>query len=255
MPASPRKLRLEQLEDRSMMTAVVSQVGDTAFITGTDNPLDNFDQNELVVVRQKQADRFKVVFDVAGAPVIVDGVNRIVVDLGDGVDQLVLRGQELETGLAGGVSIDMGAGPDGIRAKGFDVDGLVEILADVDEDGELSTDPEVITIQNCYWVGGTRIATGDGVDQIRIFGGARLRAFADISTGDGNDFVFLADSVFGHTSVDMGEGDDDRLQVLDNLFNGFASFEADGDEDNDAAEIDGNTFRAGVSVDGFETVI
>jgi hypothetical protein len=259
MPNFHRKLRLEKLEDRCLLTAVAQQFGDTLTITGTDNPFDDFDQNELVIVRQRDEDRFKVLGDVAGQPLIFDNVDRLEVALGTGTDQLILNRRQIKEGLDRGVAIDMGAGSDGIRIKGLGVAGLVEILRD-EPGGDVSSSPEVITILDSRFVGGTNISTGNGADQVRIANNSRLRAFLNIDTGDSdtedsNDFVFLGGSEFGRVTVDMSGGDNDELDVFGSNFNARASFDG-GAGDNDAADIgfNGNAFFFGADVVNFEIV-
>jgi hypothetical protein len=253
MPRPNRTLRLEQLEDRRLLTAVVAPVvNGVVQITGGDGA-------DQVSVRQLDLDSFKIRGDVAGGSVVVNNVNKIAVDMNGGDDQLFMNGIAISDPnggwkhtLPGGLDIDMGGGSDTIRVKVLDVKGHVDIRSNGG-----STDAEIIHINNSYWGGGADIATGDGADQIVIDGAARLRGNVNIDTGfsdsDVDDYVFLGENEFGQLTVNL-HGGNDTLEMYRNTFNADALFDGD-DGDGDLAAIRGNDFGAGMDFLNFEGII
>ena len=253
MSRSPRTLRLEQLESRNLMTAVVSPVtGGVVEITGGNGA-------ESVLIRQLDLNSFKVKGDVAGGAVRLDGVARFEIALNGGDDRLTFNGNPIKDpeggfkrALVGGLDVDMGGGSDTVRFRVMDIEGHVDIHGQQGAD-----DSEVVTIRDSYWGGGADIQTGDGADQVLIDRGARLRGVVNIDTGfsdaDVDDSVFLANSEFGRLTLDM-HGGNDELEMVFNNFNADAFFNG-GDGDGDVAGIRGNDFKADVDFESFEAIV
>lgn len=248
-----RSLSLEKLEDRSLMTAVVSPVnGGVVEIIGSDGA-------EQVLIRQLDLNSFKVKGDVAGGAVRLDGVARMVVEMNGGDDAVTFNGIAIQNpnggfdrALVGGLDVNMGGGSDALRFRVMDIEGHVNIAGD-----EGSTASEVVSIRDSYWGGGADIQTGDGADRIVIDRAARLRGPVNIDTGftdeDVADSVFLAANEFGKLTLNL-HGGNDELEMLFNTFNADAVFDG-GAGEADIARVRGNDYVAGSDFENFEAIV
>lgn len=230
-----KRLTFEQLESRDLLTAVVSQSGDTLNITGS-TPA------EYVEIRQLDVDSYRVLGNVSNSAPQgrYHNIEELNINLAAGNDDLWIRGAFIDDSLLDGLTINLAGGNDFLQISNFGVFGPTTIIyaAGIDEqlienshfttlDITSGTGNDILIIQDQSIIESLTINTNSGNDAVGLYDSLFDQdALIELATGD--DLLDIAGCVFdGPTILDGGEntGDFDELYILDTFFRLFPTIQ------------------------------
>ena len=211
-PRTPRGLKLESLEDRKLMAGNV-----TAGLESRDLWIRGDNRDNHIEIRQlANLGQFRIT-GLAGTTVngrsFVDittpttdvhirmngGNDRV--DLGSPVGSRPARMEDL--------TVDMGTGSDTfVMANAVVTDPVDDSIIQM---GGSENDSDVVNLIATQFNSNARISTGGGNDWV-FLNQVNVRRQLNVQTGNGNDYVALTDAVFANSMIDGGAGNDELVR-------------------------------------------